>query len=207
MIKMNILLPIIGFLVTIALAVWKYLHELRQRERNERLERIGLQLKFLYGPLYSLINSRKKSWQLFESNHDVQEWDRKSQSIPEKDRQDWILWMTEEFRVTNEKIYQIIIENADLYIENGLPRAFETFITHFTEYRLIISRWKNSDESILFSSIAYPEIQITSYVNESFDKLKFNQFRLLGHKHDLFVENELITKSPSQKRFKAYGSE
>ncbi len=204
----KVVIPIVGFLITVTLAVWKYLYEVKQRTRAEKLSRIEAQLKQLYGPLYALVNARKKSWAIFESKTRVDEWDRLTQAIPEEDKEEWKRWMRSEFQETNERIYRLIVENADLYIENGLPVCFESFIAHYAQYRIIISRWDAGDDCILFAETRYPGLPLEVYAQEAFLKLKATQFKLLGHRHELSEPEARETKLPHGKRaYEFHGSE
>jgi hypothetical protein len=176
----KVFLPVLGFAVAIGLAVWKYVYEVGQKRRENQLQRINAQLKNLYGPLYTLLEARAHSWRLFTARYDLSDWKRKGQSMPAEHQAGWEAWVQHQAETTNQKIYQLITENADLYLDQRMPTAFQSFIAHYMEYQDILARWAQGDKSVLFSKMPYPDDEIAAHVKETFEMLKLQQSKLLG---------------------------
>lgn len=186
---LSLIIAFIGFLITIGLAVWKYRIERSMKHKAERLSRIEEQLKHLYGPLYSLLIARKKAWEIFKSGKDLDRWVRgrefQDQRIPSEDLNSWKNWIKHESKEANKQLNDIILQNTHLIIEDSMPQEFELLFIHYSQYRYIINLWDDGKDDIFFADIPFPEDKLTYYVVSSFMKLKWTQYKLLGHRFPL----------------------
>lgn len=59
----------------------------------------------------------------------------------------WRSWMKAVFQPMNQKIEDIIQNNAQLISGNQMPKVFQTVIAHVEAYKGVIAAWRDSDES------------------------------------------------------------
>lgn len=179
----------LSLFITLTIFIIGYLNEKRLRKNARRLDRIEKQLQLLYGPIYALILSRQKSWELFSSKFDMNTWFRGEnyvgQKIPDSDLEPWKRWIKFEAQNTNSKIHDIIVNHSDLIIGYEMPECFTKFINHFAEYKWIVEKWDNNDDKIFFSDKKYPHKELEFYIKTSFLKLKYTQFNLQGYAFEL----------------------
>lgn len=139
--------------------VAKYYNDLRIAKRKDRLERINRQLKELYGPLLSLTSSSKATWTEFRKKYrtDSNQYHDIKNTPSEKEKEIWRVWVLNVFYPNSEKIFNLIIENGDLIIEDEFPEILEMLCSHVESYKPVIVKWKENDFSEHISVIAYPE--------------------------------------------------
>ncbi|MFD1874295.1 hypothetical protein [Hymenobacter bucti] len=173
---------IITTIVTISLAILSYLatyrNDIKIMNRKEKLERINRQLKELYGPLYGITSANTEVWNKFRGGFRPGK-PATGPDMSQKEKEIWIAWMKTVFVPMNNKIYDTIINNTDLIIENKFPKPLGEFCAHEESYRLVISKWEKGDYSDLSAIIDYPT-SITTYVDSSYNSLKKSQVELLN---------------------------
>ena len=108
----------------------------------------------------------------------------------------WMAWVRREFRTSYDQIYKLITANAHLYVDNGMPVAFQAFIAHYIQYRDIIARWDEGDSKIIFSRVPYPDTRFAAHVEDAFEHLKAWQAALLLSKN----KPEPIKPKPVEER-------
>jgi hypothetical protein len=171
-------------IVTVAVAfvglIVKYLNDIAFARRKDRLERINLQLRNLYGPLYAIDQATNIAWKAFRSRY------RKDQAFfgsnpppTEADLAAWRLWMLEVFMPLNLVMEKAIVENADLIIENEMPDCFLELIAHIAAYKPVTRKWQDGDYSEYLSMSAFPK-GLRPYVETSYIKLKNDRATLIG---------------------------
>jgi len=171
-------------IVTVSVAflgfIVKYLNDIAFARRKDRLDRINLQLRNLYGSLYAIDQATHIAWKAFRSRY------RKDQSFfssnpppTEADLAAWRLWMLEVFMPLNLVMEKAIVENADLIIENEIPKCFLQLIAHIAAYKPVLRKWQNGDYSEHLSMSGYPK-ELRPYVETSYIKLKDERTTLIG---------------------------
>jgi hypothetical protein len=171
-------------IVTVLLALLgigaKYWNDLRIAQRKDQLERVNLQLRDLYGPLYALDQAGLEAWRAFRTRVRPGGPFFDSTNPPSKaDLAAWRLWMTEVFMPLNLRMETIITANTHLVIEGAMPSSFKDFIAHVSAYKPVIKGWSQGDASEHLSVVPYPTA-IRQYVADSYFSLIRTQQRLLG---------------------------
>ncbi len=183
-IKTNAALFVTVILTLITLLV-KYVNDLALARRKDRLERVNLQLRNLYGPLYALDHATKIAWDTFDSRYrhdDRSSFDLNPLSAEENlaavDRDAWRLWMSEVFMPFNLRMEKAIVENADLIIENEMPTSLLQLVAHIAAYKPVIKKWQAGDYSEHLSTSVFP-LNVRPYVQSSYLNLKNEQAALI----------------------------
>ena len=171
---------IVTILVAFVGLIVKYLNDISFARRLARLERINLQLRNLYGPLYAIDQATHIAWKAFRSRY------RKNQSFfsrnpppTEADLTAWRLWIREVFMPLNLVMEKAIVENADLIIENEIPDCFLKLIAHIAAYKPVLKKWQDGDYTEHLSMSGYPK-DLRPYVETSYIKLKDERTTLIG---------------------------
>jgi hypothetical protein len=87
--------------------------------------------------------------------------------------------MTEVFMPMDLLMEKAIIENADLIIENEMPKSFIDLIAHIAAYKPVMRKWQEGDFSEHLSVTNYPD-DLPKYVEGSYVALKNERATLLG---------------------------
>jgi hypothetical protein len=180
----GVVVAAIGYLV-------KYSTDLRLQQRNDRLERINLQLGEFYGPLLALTQSSEESWRAFRRRHrppgDASYW-RSDPPIAEDDVLAWRLWMTTVFMPMNQRMTDLVLGHADLIEEPEMPSCLLALCAHVGGYQAIIEEWgreqETGDISLArednISVVNFPGRELADYAVAGFSRLKAEQGKLLG---------------------------
>jgi len=169
----TIVIAIIGFVV-------KYVNDVAVARRKDKLERVNLQLKNLYGPLYAMSESSKIAWKKFRSKYRPTGSFFGTSTPPSlEDLKAWRLWMSEVFMPLNLKKEKTIVENGDLIIEKEMPQCFIEFCAHVAAYKPVIKKWESGDYSEYLSANNFP-VEFDKYVKKSYETLKDEQSNLLN---------------------------
>lgn len=160
----------------------KYWNDIRIAKRKDRLDRINQQLKLLYGPLYALDRASGTAWQYFRSRYrsGIHYFREEPNPPTEDDLAAWRLWMCEVFMPLILRMEKTIVENADLLIEERMPKCFLTLSAHIATYKPVLEQWKQKDYRDLISMVEYPSATLRDYIERSFKQLKKEQNKLLG---------------------------
>ena len=177
---------IISTAITVSLAllgyIFTYANNLRLSQRSEKLERINKQLSELYGPLFALAHASQMAWTAFRKkyrpNHPY--YFNKDEPMTEGDLIAWRLWMENVFMPTNIEMYTVITTKADLLIESEMPTCLLEFCAHVTAYKAVLKKWSQNDFSEHLSYVSYPSDALLEYTQNSFQKLKAEQAKLMG---------------------------
>jgi len=163
----------------------KYLNDIKLAQRRDRLDRINQQLKFLYGPLYATDQAARTAWLGFRSKYrpEKESYWRSAPPPTEDEAEAWRLWITQVFMPLNLRLEKIIVENADLLIEEEMPESLLLLVAHVSAYKAVLKNWENGNYSEHTSLVNYPWRDVRTYVQASFMNLKQEQARLLGLLH------------------------
>jgi hypothetical protein len=171
-----ILGAVVGFIA-------KGIFELWSARRKDKLDRVNQQLKSLYGPLYALNHAGGSAWIGFRSTTRPKGGFFGTLPPPnEEELAAWKRWMLTVFHPLNEEMLSIITKNSDLLIESYFPESLQLFCAHVTAYRVVLDRWSKNDFAEYTSVLNFPSGEMNAYLENSFEKLKSEQARLLGAK-------------------------
>lgn len=171
--SVSILLALLGIAA-------KYWNDLRVAQRKDQLDRINLQLRDLYGPLYALDQAGLEAWRAFRSRVRPGGPFFSDSDPPSKDDlAAWRLWMTEVFMPMNVRMETIITANTHLVVQGEMPQGFKELIAHVSAYKAVLKAWTQGDHSEHLSVIPYPTA-IRKYLSDSYFDLIRQQQKLLG---------------------------
>ena len=149
----TIVLALVGYVVT-------YLLQRHQAERQAQLDRVNLQLRNLYGPLYSTLTANQAIWDAFRKNL----WPQHGKAgyfgsgdITDEEKERWRVWMLEVFEPLNTRIEKVILENGDLLVDSELPQEFVDALAHIAAYRALYPKWKDGDFTVHTSLLNFPQ--------------------------------------------------
>ena len=179
------LVAFVGYLAT-------YVTSLRLARRKDRLDRINRQLSEFYGPLYALMETTGQAWRVLEAKHNLwPNWGAtpavgRSDRFTEHEAEIWRLWIINVFSPLSRQMMEVIVNNADLIIEQAMPRCLQDICNHIVCYEPVLARWEKGPPFPLEraenrSSIYFPRGDLEQYVKSSFKQLKREQARLLAH--------------------------
>lgn len=174
-----------AILAAILGAFVKYVWDLRIAKRKDKLERVNAQLKLLYGPLYVTDLAAQEVWRAFwwKIRRNPQLADNETEvPFTEEEDKEWRVWVTEVFTPLNERIERTIVENADLLESEGIPTGLLTMCAHIACYKAIRKKWQEGVFTENAAPIDYPWKAFRAHVVPTFEALKAEQARLLGHK-------------------------
>lgn len=168
-----VLIALIGFLFT-------YIHTRRLQRRNDRLAWLNRQLGELYGPLFTLSESARISYQTFVKRHpgaveDGPLWDAPTREFT----RDWQQWMAHAFQPTNRRMAELLLDHGDLLVDESVPVCISTFLAHVASYEVLLQAWERDESSELLAAVDYPPT-FTTYVADNYGALKQRQARLIG---------------------------
>ena len=154
-----------------------YLNSKRLSKWQDGLARTNAQLQQFYGPLLSLAETSERSWNLFREKYGLPDGGPEV-DISQEHRDLWILWVTNVFQPANSQMLHIIVDRADLLIDNSVPPCLLDLCAHTSGYEVTIKQWQSGDYTDMYS-IAYWPSGLLDYLRASFELLKRDQQRLI----------------------------
>lgn len=125
----------------------KNINALKWEQRKAALQRISDQLRLLYGPLMSLVETRQAAMdQLVYSQRPNAQGYFDGSRLPPEQLTEWRRWRKEVFLPLLVKMEEVVINNSHL-IEpenastDSLPEHFRDLLGHVATYKAIIKRW------------------------------------------------------------------
>ncbi|MCR9292384.1 MAG: hypothetical protein NXI32_06675 [bacterium] len=171
----SIALALVGYVVT-------FLLQRHQAQRQAELERVNLQLRNLYGPLYATFRANQAIWDAFCQKF----WPAHGQATyfgsgetTEEENERWRTWMLEVFEPLNCRVERAILENGDLLYDNELPQEFVDVLSHIASYRALYPKWKKGDFTEHVGVLNYPA-GLLQIVEPAYHKLLQRQRELSG---------------------------
>lgn len=147
--------------------------QLRQERRQARLTRINSQLRELYGPLNALVDVNERIWHAMRSTTLPRQPDRH----PGSGSEEWRRWRDQALMPANRQMRDLIVDHADLLIEQYVPEALRDFCAHVASLEVVLAgQARGLYESAL---LRHPGARYVEYVRESFAHLKCEQRELL----------------------------
>lgn len=164
-----------------------------QQQHQARLTRINTQLRELYGPLHALLDVNERVWSALRHTHLPPRDERlPAGKLPRDAAKSWRLWLDHALMPANIQMRDIIIQHADLLIEQDVPQPLREFCAHVTSYEALLSNGKGNDRPL----IEHPGGSYVDYVRTSFARLKQDQARLLEDRWWGFTVRRGFTRSP-----------
>ncbi|MFE3020918.1 hypothetical protein [Streptomyces sp. NPDC059256] len=153
--------------------------EIRRSLREARIDRVGSQLKDLYGPLLVLTETNEKAWSEYCRRY-VLPVDSGPAEIPfsEAEEARWRTWVEAVFAPRAQEMREIITARGDLIIGEEMPPVVLEFCAHAATYDALLADWDGAGP-IKSTLIRHPGGRFLSYVRESYGSLKAEQALLL----------------------------
>ncbi|MFF4576197.1 hypothetical protein [Streptomyces sp. NPDC001410] len=148
--------------------------QIRQERRQARLARINSQLRDLYGPLNTLVDANEQIWEALRATI----LPGRDERNPEAGTSEWLRWRDQALMPTNRRIRDLVVEHADLIIETETPKPLVDFCAHVLSLEVAIM--EEAEGVNRRALIAHPGDDFTSYVHDSYIRLKNQQQHLLG---------------------------
>ncbi|MEW1677343.1 hypothetical protein AB0O47_29545 [Streptomyces noursei] len=180
-------IPMIATMVTacasILIAIMAYWMnhrgETRRSLRKARIDRVGSQLKDLYGPLLVLTETNEKAWSEYCTRYILPlRGDLAEIPLSELEEVRWRTWVEEVFAPTAQKMREIITARGDLIIGGEMPPVVLEFCAHAATYDVLLANWDGVGPS-KNTLIGHPGKKFLTYVRESYGSLKAEQALLL----------------------------
>jgi hypothetical protein len=151
----------------------------RTERRRARLDHINAQIRLLYGPLNALVDSNEAVWMSLREKTIPSSSNRNDQELNAEQRQTWRLWLDSVLMPTNRKMRDLIVGNAELFIEPSMPEPFRAFCAHVAAYEVLLAGSDNVKGLGSLALIKHPGERYVMYVRQSFVNLKSEQQHLL----------------------------
>jgi hypothetical protein len=178
---------VIAGLVTAGVAILAYVlrhrDDLRTQSRKDQLERVNLQLRNLYGPIFVSAHAGDAAWRAFRSQHrppvDTPYFDPADPPSEEEARV-YRIWIQEVFSPINARLESTVFRNGDLLLEDEVHPCLLQACAHISAYKPIIRRWQEGDFTVHEAFPVFPTEDLLSYLRASYQSLKLRQKELLG---------------------------
>ncbi|TET21454.1 MAG: hypothetical protein E3J71_09605 [Candidatus Stahlbacteria bacterium] len=186
--------------------LFAYFHKLHLAQREDRLRFIARQIDEFYGPLYVILTSIKKTFNLLiskakeDAGYKVEE-EPSSHEMSEALRQkmidrfvkehrpksadeisEWRLWVETISMPWRRKVKDILLSKAHLLIDEELPECIVDYVSYVGEWEGILKRWEMGDFSQVRSVLFKYPTELQKYAEECYRDLKKKQLELLGEK-------------------------
>jgi len=169
--------------VSLALLGWfyKYRKDLEISRLKSKLERVNDQLRYLYGPLYALSRTEKRSWETFrqQCKPGGAFWGTSIPPTPEE-AEAWRYYVSEVDLPRYQQIEKAILEHSDLLEGDEFPQILIELSAHISGYKPVVERWENGDFSHHTSYFNYPGEALLEYAAGHYCSLREKQRELLG---------------------------
>jgi hypothetical protein len=158
-----------SILVAVLAFILNQLAQLRQERRQARLSRVNSQLRDLYGPLNALVGINEQMWTLLTEAQRQSNIDRGPQ---------WYQWRNAALMPQNFKMRSLLIEHADLLVDQEFPQVLLDFCSHVTQLEVLIAN-EEAVEGFESALIEHPGVPYVGYIRSNFGRLKAEQHTLL----------------------------
>ena len=178
----------IALIATIALAfcgyMVTYIIQRMHANREAQLSRVNLQLRNLYGPLYSTLKANEAIWSEFVSRlwpeHSQDGYFGDGTNVTDEEKERWRIWMLEVFEPLNSRVEKLILENGDLFEDSKFPDILVDALAHIAAYRALYPKWQEGDFSVHTSLIDFPP-KLLETIEPTYRNLLARQRELSGH--------------------------
>jgi hypothetical protein len=152
----------------------------RNERRQTRLARVNDQLRDLYGPLHALVSVNERIWRSMRIGQLPDREKRQAGPLTAEQSEEWQRWLQQALMPANVKMRDLIVEHADLIVEDDMPTDFQVFCAHVASYEVHLARPAGSPRQRAL--IAHPGEPFVAYVRDGFVSLKAEQAKLLRRK-------------------------
>jgi hypothetical protein len=171
----------VGLVVAVLGYVFTYRNSRRLNERQDQLARINEQLAKLYGPLLTLGYASNSAWLTFATKYvDDRPAFFSGPDRTEEEIKTWVSWMQTVFMPINRRVYETIVVNGHLLVEEEVPDVLLRFCAHVSGYEPVVDAWSKGDYSRLTSLINHPGPEFYEHIRDRYAGLKRRQVELLA---------------------------
>jgi hypothetical protein len=170
----------VSVVVAVAVFVANQLAQLRNERRQIALARVNAQLRELYGPLFALVAVNEHLWTAMHGAHLPDRDRRRAGPLSGNEAEEWRRWLRQGLMPANLKMRDLIVQHADLIVEDDMPQTLQDFCAHVASYEVHLARPDN--EPIGRALIGHPGAPYVAYVRDRFAALKAEQGRLIGRR-------------------------
>jgi hypothetical protein len=160
-------------IVAVAVFILNQRAQIRMEQRQARLMLINGQLRELYGPLNALVDVNERLWESLRETSLPGRAERR----PGEGNDEWRRWRDSVLMPANRQMRDLILDRADLLIEDHIPSPLLDFCAHVAAREVALAgRAEGFPER---ATVPHPGAYYVSYVRDSFTSLKTEQRRLL----------------------------
>jgi hypothetical protein len=169
-----------SIVVAVLVFVGNQLAQARNERRQAALDRVNTQLRELYGPLFALVEVNEHLWRAVRESHLPGRDERASAALSESQTAQWRTWLSEALMPANKKMRDVIVQHADLLLDNDMPQVLQDFCAHVASYEVLLSRM--DQPSVERTVVRHPGKPYVSYVQTSYAALRKERERLLARR-------------------------
>jgi hypothetical protein len=121
----------------------KYRNAIALEQRKAKLQRVDDQIQLLYGPLQTLVKTRRAAFDAMMRDYagDRRHFFDGKKRTPEELRQ-WRLWREFVLMPIVEKMEKAILENSHLIDSEQMPKSFLDLLEHAASYKAVMKNWE-----------------------------------------------------------------
>ncbi|GIF62084.1 hypothetical protein Ais01nite_01190 [Asanoa ishikariensis] len=149
----------------------------RNQQRQARLERVNDQLRELYGPLQALLAVNEHLWRTMRASQLPDHDTRQAGPPTGEESQEWQRWIQHALMPANVRMRDLIVEHADLIVEDDIPPPLQDFCAHVASYEVHLASPGGAPQRRAL--ITHPGAPFVTYVRAGFTALKREQATLL----------------------------
>jgi hypothetical protein len=164
----------VGWVLTVVGWIYNHWSSLERHKLEAALQHTERQLEYLYGPLVYLIEEGEQSFKDCLRKLDVtpEEFALSKVRQNEEDLNTWLFWVENDFMPRNEKMRQVLMQNAHLLEEYVMLDVYKDFISHYNLWSIEHRLWKEQGiEYPLHSADKYPD-NFAQEARKTFNHLK-----------------------------------
>ncbi|MGF1457001.1 MAG: hypothetical protein ACFB6R_16670 [Alphaproteobacteria bacterium] len=167
-----VILAFVGYFVT-------YVLNILRRRANARFDYVSAQLRDLYGPLFSTVQSNSAAWHAFRKTFRAGEDSMYARPFDPAEREIWEAWAKNVFIPSNMRIKEIIEQNAHLLIDGEMPDCFRQMLAHVESSKIVLPALASGDLSVLDQFDDWPP-DFNDVVERSYRTVAAEHAYLLG---------------------------
>lgn len=148
--------------------------------RQALLARVNAQLRELYGPLFALVAVNERIWRVMRESYLPSSDQRAIGVLSAGQSTQWQMWLSEALMPANRRMRDVIVQHADLLVDDGMPQVLQDFCSHVASYEVLLAQ---VDRTLAERALVrHPGDPFVDYVRASYAALKDEQERLLSRR-------------------------
>ncbi len=167
-----------SIVVAVAVFIANQFAQLRNERRHTAIARVDAQLRELYGPLFALVVVNEHLWTAMRGARLPDRDRRRSGSLSAVQAEEWQRWLQQGLMPANVKMRDLIVQHADLVVEDDMPTTLLDFCAHVASYEVYMAGMNDEEEGRAL--VGHPGAPYVTYVRDRFASLKAEQARLLA---------------------------